>query len=96
MRRWVFATAAAIAAAFTVMLLDIGVVVWSALISAGVLTSATCPDFITNPTTAPVCARPTSLSVVVVATVVAAALAAGFVVYRSVDHGSLAVRRQMS
>lgn len=82
--RWVVAVASAVVAAFGVMLLDVGVVVWSALISAGILTSPTCSDVFIEEVTgvAPMCVRPTSLTVVGAATVVVVALLAGVVAYR--------------
>lgn len=96
MRRWVWATVSAVVAGFAVMLLDLGVVVWSALISAGVLTVATCPDTVAVPTAAPLCVRPTSLMLVHGATVVAVALFAGFVAYRAAERRSLAARHRTS
>lgn len=76
--------ASAVVAAFGAVILDVGVVVWSALISVGILTSPTCSDVFIEEVTgvARMCAPPTSLTLVWIATVVVVALLAGVVAYR--------------
>lgn len=84
MHRWLWAAASAVVAGFGVILLDLGRVVWNALVWGGVLT-AICHDVFSDPTMAPACAAPRSLPLVVVATVVAVALLGGFVGYRAAE-----------
>lgn len=86
--KWFASGAAAVGAALAVLVSDVGLHIWNALVSAGVLTPPVCSDggaidgggFVI-----PMCVRPGSLVVTVAVAAVAAAVVAGFAAFRTVD-----------